>query len=124
VRYLVVNETESAGLSGKADPKAAIAELLNRFPDTAVVLTLGREGVLYGDASGTVREPARSVECKDATAAGDTFLGYFLAELLRGADVRRSLRFGCDAAALCVRRPGAADSIPRREEVSVAYPVK
>jgi ribokinase len=117
VRYLVVNETESAGLTGKADPEAAIVELLSRFPGVAVVLTLGRDGVLYGDAGGLLREPARAVECKDATAAGDTFLGYFLAELVRGAEVRRALRVACDAAALCVTRPGAADSIPRREEV-------
>jgi ribokinase len=120
VRFLVVNEVESAALSGKADPAEAIAELRRRYPRTAVVLTLGREGVLYGDPDGVLREPARVVECKDATAAGDTFLGFFLAELLRGADVRGALRMGCDAAALCVTRPGAADSIPRREEVHQA----
>src|SRR5947209_2219651 len=45
VRYLVVNETESTALSGKADPEEAVTELLRRFPRTAVVLTLGRAGV-------------------------------------------------------------------------------
>jgi ribokinase len=117
VRYLVVNETEAAALSGRPQPEEAVAELLGRFPRAAVVLTLGREGVLYGDANGMIREPAREVECMDATGAGDTFLGFFLTEMLRGEDVRRALRVGCDAAALCVTRPGAADSIPRREEV-------
>jgi len=122
VRFLVVNETESAALSGQVNPEEAVVALLGRFPGTAVVLTLGREGVLYGDANGAMREPARAVECVDATGAGDTFLGFFLVELLRGADVRRALRVGCDAAALCVTRPGAADSIPRRDEVLNAFP--
>jgi ribokinase len=122
VRYLIVNETEGAALSGEGEPEGMVAGLRAKFPRAAVVLTLGREGVLYGDADGPVREPARAVECVDTTGAGDTFLGFFLAELLRGTGVRRALRVGCDAATLCVTRPGAADSIPRLEEVLARSP--
>ncbi len=89
VRYLIVNETEGAALSGKIAPEEIIAELRRRYPRTAVVLTLGRDGVAYADADGVVREPARVVVCVDTTAAGDTFVGYFLSEMLRGAAPRR-----------------------------------
>jgi ribokinase len=53
----------------------------------------------------------------DTTAAGDTFIGYLLAGIVRRRDVEEALRYACKAAAVCVTRPGAADSIPRREEL-------
>jgi len=32
-------------------------------------------------------------------------------------DIEEALRIACRAAAVCVTRPGAADSIPKREEL-------
>ena len=56
--------------------------------------------------------PAQAVEAVDTTAAGDTFIGYFLAELLAGEPTVQALTIATKAAALCVTRPGAAVSIP------------
>jgi ribokinase len=74
---------------------------------------------MYGDKKMTVFQPAETVEAVDTTAAGDTFIGFFLAELINSADPRKALQIGCQAAALCVTRQGAADSIPRREELEM-----
>jgi sugar/nucleoside kinase (ribokinase family) len=54
----------------------------------------------------------------DTTGAGDTFAGYFLAERPNGVAVEDALRLACRAAAACVQRPGAAASIPWREEIA------
>lgn len=44
---------------------------------------------------------------------GENCIGYFLADYARSGKVERALRVACQAAAICVTRPGAADSIPR-----------
>jgi bifunctional ADP-heptose synthase (sugar kinase/adenylyltransferase) len=53
----------------------------------------------------------------DTTGAGDTFVGYFLAEFASTGNVGRALRFATCAAAISVTRSGAADSIPFGREV-------
>lgn len=56
----------------------------------------------------------------DTTAAGDTFLGYYLGALLAGAPIPEALRLSSAASALCIQRRGAADAIPLLEEVRAA----
>lgn len=51
------------------------------------------------------------------TAAGDTFIGYFAASLIRGLAPDRCLAYACKAAAISVTRKGAANSIPAATEV-------
>ena len=53
----------------------------------------------------------------DTTAAGDTYTGFFLAGVLSGQSVEWAMRYASAAAAIAVTRPGAAPSIPSREEV-------
>ena len=69
------------------------------------------------------RIDAYRVEPGDTTAAGDTFLGYYLSLALRGArSALECLEMACRAAALCVTRTGAMDSIPRLDEVQAFRP--
>jgi len=58
----------------------------------------------------------------DTTAAGDTFIGFFIAQRIRGEKIENSLSIASRAAAICVTRRGAADSIPLKEEVVLATP--
>jgi hypothetical protein len=46
-------------------------------------------------------------------------IGYFLARYVKGLDVRDCMAVDCRAAALCVTRPGAADAIPKLEEIKL-----
>ena len=64
-----------------------------------------------------MRCPAPRVVAVDTTAAGDTFLGYYLAGRTRGVETGENLRQACRSAALCVTRAGAMDSIPRWDDV-------
>ena len=117
ISYLIVNEIEGAELAGQGNPSQILAELTKMLPNTEVVLTLGEQGLLYGHGSHVIQIPAEKVSAVDTTAAGDTFIGYFLAEISRGSDVELALRLANKAAAICVTRKGAAESIPLRAEV-------
>lgn len=118
VHYFIMNEIEGAAITGKKDPIEILDEMLRRFPDAAVVLTLGGDGAFYGDGTQTyVFEEARKVPVVDTTAAGDTFTGYFLTAVLRGDTPADALRQATDAAALAVSRDGASVSIPRCSEI-------
>ncbi len=117
VDLFVLNETEAEGLTGETDPDAIRQKMLAQYPKAAVVLTLGSKGAIYFDAESIHQESAPAVDAVDTTAAGDTFIGYFLAELMQSNNPAKALQQGCRAAALCVTRPGAADSIPHLKEL-------
>ncbi len=121
--YLLLNEIEAAQLCqglGSALPEAEedlAAALAAALPSTAVVLTLGPRGSLYADGTRLARQAAVPVRAVDTTAAGDTYTGFFLAGALEGWGVEWAMEFAAAAAAIAVTRPGAAPSIPSREEV-------
>ena len=113
------NEIEGAALCGAEDPEEIGERFRKRFPEAALVLTLGSEGSLYRDGQGSFRQARFAVEAVDTTAAGDTFTGFFLAAVAQGMTVETALRRASYAAALAVSRPGASVSIPTKEEIIV-----
>ncbi len=117
VDTFVVNEIEGSELSGADSPDAVLDSMAARYPEAATVLTLGSRGAAYARGETRLRCGGYRVEAVDTTAAGDTFIGYYLAELALERSVEQALDTGCRAAALSVTRMGAASSIPRREEV-------
>lgn len=118
--YLIVNEVEGAQLSGcAAEESDRILNVLSeKYPETTLLLTLGAGGAKCRRQGETVYVPARKVPVVDTTAAGDTFIGFFLHSLLSGESVRRSMDTATAASALCIGKHGAADSIPAKEEVA------
>jgi 2-dehydro-3-deoxygluconokinase len=82
-----------------------------------VALTLGKDGTMIAVPGETRIVPAYPVEAVDATGAGDTFGGAFLAEWLRHGDPFSAARYANAAAALSTRGYGAVAPIPRRAEV-------
>jgi ribokinase len=117
VDYFIINEIEGRDLSGATEAEAIMAAMRKRFPEAAILLTLGEQGVCYADQSTSLVVPAEKVHAVDTTAAGDTFIGFFIAQKLAGQPIESCLRTACHAAAICVTRPGAADSIPHLQEV-------
>jgi ribokinase len=117
VDYFIINEIEGRDLSGATEAQAIMAAMRKRFPGAATLITLGEQGVLYADQQKSLAVPAEKVRAVDTTAAGDTFTGFFIAQKLAGQPIETCLRTACHAAAICVTRPGAADSIPHLQEV-------
>ena len=114
----IINDIEGRELPGEAEAEAIIETMLKRFPQSATILTLGENGAIYADHQTKISVAAEKVMAIDTTAAGDTFIGYFLAQKSRGRTVENCLRIASRAAAICVTRRGAADSIPLKEEVN------
>lgn len=132
VDYFLLNEIEASDLCGmemaektasqagageKLDGDALLAAVAARFPGAKIVLTLGSDGSLYKDGGTVYRQGIYKVPVVDTTAAGDTFTGYFIGGLQRGEDAALALEHAAKAAAIAVSRPGAAPSVPSREEV-------
>ena len=121
VDLFIVNEIEAAELAARSatvDMEDIIRELGELFSDSMICVTLGEDGALFWSATtGLLRQPAFSTRVVDTTAAGDTFVGYFLHEISRGTAPAEAMAFACKAAAITVSRPGASQSIPTRDEV-------
>ncbi len=117
VDIFIVNEIEGRELTGCEDPHKILDSMIEQYPDAATVLTLGENGVIYNDSSVRIEVPAEKVKAVDTTAAGDCFIGYFLAGLTGGGDIESSLKTACKAAAICVTRAGAVSSIPLKNEI-------
>lgn len=82
-----------------------------------IALTLGKDGVLVGSGRSRTIVPPLRVEAVDASGAGDTFGGAFLAEWVRHGDPVQSARYANAAAALKTLGRGAVAPMPRREAV-------
>ena len=117
VDYFIVNEIEGSELTGESEPEQIISSIVNRYPKASVILTLGEKGSIYADSQRIIKMAAEKVDVVDTTAAGDTFIGYFISEFAKQNDVESCLKLASKAAAICVTRRGAADSIPERNEL-------
>ncbi len=121
LRWLVVNEIEGAALAGGGSFEETMANLTAAYPGVGIVLTLGSAGVMFRDGGRSIRMgSARVPKVVDTTAAGDTFLGYFLTGVLEKRDSAEALRRATYASALTIQSPGAADSIPTAAQLEQA----
>ncbi|MEG1447762.1 MAG: ribokinase [Oscillospiraceae bacterium] len=117
LEYLIVNETEGEALSGEHEPEKICGKIAQLYPETKLVLTLGKQGAMYSYRDNRIFVPAFSVNAIDTTGAGDTFTGYFLSCIMRGNSPDEALKTSCAASALAVMKKGASSSIPKLAEV-------
>ena len=116
------NETECDVLTGilpasEESCQQALRALVAKGAGTAVI-TLGGEGSVTIDDEGYVlRMPSLSHSVVDTTAAGDTYIGAFVAARVSGMPVFECMAAGARAAAVTVSRLGAQQSIPTLEEL-------
>ena len=120
VNLLVVNEIEGAGVAGKGED-ATYEEILDalkeKYRDNEVIMTCGKNGSYWQKGDKRIYEKARVVDAVDTTAAGDTFIGYFIASREKGYDIEDAMKYATIASSITVTRKGAAGSVPKGEEV-------
>jgi len=121
VDILVLNEVEAMQIIGERNTTCIISSICEKFPQSAVVLTLGENGVMYKDSllAAPLEHKAFKIKVVDTTAAGDTFTGYFIGGIAKGLTVIEALETASAASALSVSRQGAEPSIPYLDEVGM-----
>ncbi|MBS0538670.1 MAG: sugar kinase [Proteobacteria bacterium] len=107
---------DSQQLTGLTEADA-IADYYLKLGAPLVALKMGAEGSLIATAAQRHRLPPHKVNALDATGAGDTFDGSFLARLLEGDDPETAGRYANVAAALSTTGYGAVGPIPKKEAV-------
>ena len=127
VDFCVLNETELSSLSGTEISPVTDVETMSRAarslgfgPNSAVVVTLGKQGALLVNPDSSEFFEGHSVVAIDTTGAGDCFVGSMAACLTFQDTLDSALGYANRAAAICVTRPGAGPSMPRAEEVLAA----
>lgn len=117
VSWLVVNETEGAGLSGEAAEDQIPEALRRKYPRSNILFTMGKSGSRVLTETEDVRIPSCEVSVKDTTGAGDTYLGYFVRGVVMGLSAEEAGRLAAAASAISVMGQGAVESIPDYEKV-------
>ncbi|MEM9601671.1 MAG: ribokinase [Pseudomonadota bacterium] len=110
IALLIVNGSEFEAL------RATLGDAVPAQVD--LLITHGEHGAEYRSRGDQIFVPARKVKAIDTTAAGDTFIGYYLASVSAGLDRVSALERAALASALCVSVAGAAVSIPTADAVS------
>lgn len=120
VDIFLLNEVEAGQILGgcaDADQAELTEKLRAKFPNAMIVLTLGGSGSVCIAGTEQTPQSAFRVQVADTTAAGDTFTGFFIGGLLHGKSRQAAMQEASAAAAIACSRPGAAPSIPTRDEV-------
>ena len=94
-----------------------IEECVTKYPNKLIV-TLGKEGVIYHDGTNIVRLPAiLSDNLKDTTGAGDTFNGNLAYCLTHGYTLKDAIVRSLYASSMKVQVPTAQAGMPDKEEL-------
>ncbi|MBS1007904.1 ribokinase [Leuconostoc suionicum] len=120
---IIPNETEAAALAHtepttKQSSLASLTSKLNKVGFSNVVVTLGSDGVYYQVNDSADILPIFKVNAVDTTAAGDTFIGTFSANIDENlSNLPSVIRRSCLASSIAVSRSGAIASIPNKKDV-------
>ncbi|HVC58990.1 MAG TPA: sugar kinase [Acetobacteraceae bacterium] len=114
--YVFPGMEDALVLTGLSDPDA-ILDFYLALGCPVVGLKMGESGAYLADRAHRVRIAAQAVRSVDATGAGDTFCGAFLARTLAGDSPDQAVRYANVAAALKCTGYGAVAPIPRPAEV-------
>ena len=119
VTVLMLNEIEGQSLCGieTEDRDILINALSQKYNQSQIVLTLGKNGVMYKYKEESYYQESIDAEIVDTTAAGDTFTGYFLYGLIENIGIAKALKLASIASSITISRKGAAISIPKIDEI-------
>jgi sugar/nucleoside kinase (ribokinase family) len=109
------NATEASRIAGIDELDDAVLALAER---AGVVVTKdGADGALAAHGERLVRAAALAIDALDTTGAGDAFDAGYLASMLAGDPLERSLAIANACGALSTRAVGGVDAQPTMDEV-------
>ena len=106
IDFLLPNKEEGTVLTGEEEPEAIARRLAELFPNALVIVKLDADGalVLADDVRHIPPGPNKLV---DATGAGDSFAGAFLAHYLTSGDVMAAATFATLLSSWVIEHVGA-----------------
>jgi ribokinase len=108
IDILLPNKEEGAILTGGlTDPEETAAALAELYPGALVMLKLDSDGALVHQAGVSTHVPPATNNLVDATGAGDSFAGAFLAHYLVHGDAVAGARFANTIASWVIEHLGA-----------------
>jgi len=116
IDLLLPNKEEGTALTGSIDPPEIAARLARLYPGAQIILKLDAEGALVLLDGEPHLIPPASNNLVDATGAGDSFAGAFLARYLKGLSAIEAAQFGCAVAAWVIEHLGARPAPDMRLE--------
>ncbi|MDR3628689.1 MAG: carbohydrate kinase family protein [Ignavibacteriaceae bacterium] len=97
-------------LIGTEDYLEGIKSFMQNY-NGILLLTLGSEGSVATDGKQIVKVPARKVEAKDTTGAGDSYIGAFMfAFFVKQMGLKQAMEFSTAAASITCKGIGARTS--------------
>jgi ribokinase len=108
IDILLPNKEEGGMLTGGlTDPVEIAAALADLYPGALVMLKLDADGALVYEHGTATHIPAGTNNLVDATGAGDSFAGGFLAHYLEHGDAVAAARFATTISAWVIEHLGA-----------------
>ena len=101
------NKEEGGVLTGCKEPDDIARELDRLYPSAVVILKLDADGALVWQDGTAHHVPPATNKLVDATGAGDSFAGGFLARHLVGASAVEAAEFATRISAWVIEHPGA-----------------
>lgn len=117
---LVLNEVEAEGLTSTSDPYESLDILTSMYNECQIIITLGKDGVMHKKGNSPITTfGIWDVPVIDTTAAGDCFIGTYIARISLGDTVQEALKKASAASSVTVMREGAIPSIPSPGETHI-----
>ena len=118
IDYLILNETECEILSGLyPNDESSIRKVYEKLGVNNLIITLGSKGSLLVKKEEIIKINPNKVDAVDTTAAGDTYVGVFASQLVKGKTEVDALNYASIASSLTCLKEGAQQSIPFENEV-------
>lgn len=121
IDVITPNESETEIITGiRPDTPENIEKAINYFKLKGigqVIITIGKDGVIYNSKDKIVHKQVTKVEVVDTTAAGDSFTGALAVKLSQDASIDEAIDFCNIVGTLTVMKKGAQTSLPTLEEV-------
>jgi len=122
VDYFFVNEVEASQMVDSKDInnfQNILDKLNSKFSNSKIIMTVGKQGANYSYKNEQYHQEIIDAPVVDTTAAGDTFMGYFIASIINNLSADKALYYATKASAVTVSKEGALISIPKKEEIFV-----
>ncbi len=118
--HIFLSEEQAKAISGEAKRDEIVGYFRKNYESLKVLIDFGEKGFIYTDKKQTLFQSAYNVEQIDLTAGFDTFIGYFIATVIKTKKIDEAIKRSSAAKALAIAKKGAAISVPYESDLLAA----